>query len=174
MTDRRTGAVSGMPLFPYALALAASFDATQVIGVVSRSVARLYSRFGLELRDIKAGTGPRAPGVLACSIELTSATFAKLGCDADDLLGSITWFGDRSTCIARPRTGGEATGPYREFPRVAFGAPVADARSTITDNPRRDVTAPQMGDHDGGYPLPSPSPDGSPTHRPAHFARPLH
>jgi len=45
-----------MSLFPYAMALALSFGATRVIGAVSHSVARLYRRFGLDLRDIGIDT----------------------------------------------------------------------------------------------------------------------
>lgn len=58
LPDHRTGSTSGMSLFPYAMTLALSFGATRVIGVVSRSIARLYRRFGLDLQDIAAGSSP--------------------------------------------------------------------------------------------------------------------
>lgn len=92
VTDRRTGSTSGMSLFPYALALALSFGATRVIGVVSRSVARLYRRFGLDLRDLEVGTAPAPGDIVACSIDLGSATFHKLQCNPLSLLNSITRF----------------------------------------------------------------------------------
>ncbi|CAB3786469.1 acyl-homoserine-lactone synthase [Paraburkholderia fynbosensis] len=93
LPDHRTGSTSGMSLFPYAMALALSFGATRVIGVVSRSVARLYRRFGLELRDIGAGTTPGRADIVACSFELGPATFRNLQCDPNALLESITRFG---------------------------------------------------------------------------------
>ncbi|CAG4913198.1 acyl-homoserine-lactone synthase [Paraburkholderia gardini] len=176
MTDHRTGTVSGMPLFPYALALVASFGATRVIGVVSRSVARLYRRFGLDLRDIAAGAPPHHPEFLACTIELTSATFAKLRCDADDLLGSIAWFGDRYSCSARSRPLAEGPGPHRAFPGVASCTALADTPSTIASDPLpMNITAPPPGGgNDAGCPPASPNPAGSPTRMSAHFVRPLH
>jgi acyl homoserine lactone synthase len=82
-----------MPLFPYAMALALSFGATRVIGVVSRSVARLYRRFGLDLHDIGTGTSPDLTGIVACAIDLDSTTFQKIQCDPNALLNSISFFG---------------------------------------------------------------------------------
>ncbi|RKE39526.1 acyl homoserine lactone synthase [Paraburkholderia sp. BL23I1N1] len=93
LPDHRTGSTSGMSLFPYAMALAFSFGATRVIGVVSRSVARLYRRFGLDLHDIGAGTAPGRADIVACSIDLGPATFRNLLCDPSALLDSITRFG---------------------------------------------------------------------------------
>jgi acyl homoserine lactone synthase len=83
----------GMQLFPYALALAASFGATDVIGVVSRSVERLYHRSGLNLQRIHPAVTARNGGIVACSIELSPATFGRLGCDPHSLMKSIHWFG---------------------------------------------------------------------------------
>lgn len=93
LPDHRTGSTSGMSLFPYAMALALSFGATRVIGVVSRSIARLYRRFGLDLHDIRADTSPGLADIVACAIDLDSTTFQKLRCDPDALLGSISFFG---------------------------------------------------------------------------------
>ncbi|AJX00758.1 acyl-homoserine-lactone synthase [Burkholderia gladioli pv. gladioli] len=93
LPDHRTGSTSGMSLFPYAMALALSFGATHVIGVVSRSVARLYRRFGLDLRDIGVRSAPGRADIVACSIELGPAAFRNLQCDPDTLLDSITRFG---------------------------------------------------------------------------------
>lgn len=93
LPDHRTGSTSGMSLFPYAMALALSFGATQLVGVVSRPVARLYRRSGLDLRDIVVGSSPRHGDIVACAIDLTSATFDKLRCDADSLLKSISCLG---------------------------------------------------------------------------------
>jgi N-acyl-L-homoserine lactone synthetase len=93
LPDHRTGSMSGMSLFPYAMTLALSLGATRVIGVVSRSVARLYRRFGLDLRDIGVGTAPGRANIVACSIDLAPTTFHKLQCDPVTLLNSITRFG---------------------------------------------------------------------------------
>lgn len=93
LPDDRTGLISGMSLFPYTMALALSFGATRVIGVVSHSVARLYRRFGLDLHDIGAGTSPDSSNIIACTIDLSPATFHKLQCNPDTLLNSITRFG---------------------------------------------------------------------------------
>jgi acyl homoserine lactone synthase len=89
----RTGAPSGMFLFPYAIALAGSFGATRVIGVVSPSVARLYRRFGLDLRDMGDGAAPHHANIVACSIDLDAATFDRLQCDPVTLLQGISRFG---------------------------------------------------------------------------------
>jgi hypothetical protein len=64
-----------------------------VIGVVSHSVARLYRRFGLDLRDIGVGTAPGCANIVACSIDLDPAAFHKLQCDPVTLLKSITRVG---------------------------------------------------------------------------------
>ncbi|WP_421375299.1 acyl-homoserine-lactone synthase [Paraburkholderia sp. DD10] len=93
LPDHRTGSMSGMSLFPYAMALALSLGATRVIGVVSRSVARLYRRFGLDLLDIGVGTAPGCTNIVACSIDLAPTTFHKLQCDPVTLLNSITRVG---------------------------------------------------------------------------------
>ncbi|WP_213297200.1 acyl-homoserine-lactone synthase [Paraburkholderia sacchari] len=93
LIDHRTGAASGMPLLPYALALALSLGATQVVGVVSRAVARLYRRFGLDLQNIGNCVSADDGHVVACAIQLTPATFEKLHCDAGTLLSSITRIG---------------------------------------------------------------------------------
>ncbi|MGY6255174.1 acyl-homoserine-lactone synthase [Paraburkholderia sp. DHOC27] len=93
LPDHRTGSTSGMSLFPYAMALAISFGATRVIGVVSRSVARLYRRFGLDLHDIGAGTSPDHTDIVACAIDIDATTFQKIQCDPDALLNSISFFG---------------------------------------------------------------------------------
>jgi N-acyl-L-homoserine lactone synthetase len=93
LPDHRTGSTSGMSLFPYAMALALSFGATCVIGVVSRSVARLYRHFGLDLRVIGVGTASRCANIVACTIDLDPATFDKLQCNPVTLLKSITRFG---------------------------------------------------------------------------------
>lgn len=92
LLDPRTGRHSGMPLFPYALALALSFRATRVIGVVSHSVARLYRRFGLDLQDMSACTSSGFADIVACAINLDASTFEKLRCDPASLLGSISFF----------------------------------------------------------------------------------
>jgi acyl homoserine lactone synthase len=82
-----------MSLFPYAMALALSFGATRLIGVVSRSVARLYRHFGLDLRNIGVSAAPVPTDIVACSIDLRPATFHKLQCDPLMLLHSVTRFG---------------------------------------------------------------------------------
>lgn len=93
LPDHRTGSTSGMSLFPYAMALALSFGATRVIGVVSRSIARLYRHFGLDLHDMGVGRLPDHADIVACAIDMDSTTFQKLQCDPDALLGSISFFG---------------------------------------------------------------------------------
>ncbi|WP_321885382.1 acyl-homoserine-lactone synthase [Burkholderia cenocepacia] len=93
LPDHRAGSTSGMSLFPYAMALALSFGAIRVIGVVSNPIARLYRRFGLDLRNMGAGTAPAAADIVACSIDLGPATFHRLQCDPVMLLDSITRFG---------------------------------------------------------------------------------
>ncbi|WP_321855987.1 acyl-homoserine-lactone synthase [Paraburkholderia tropica] len=100
LPDCRTGSMSGMSLFPYAMALALSFGATRVIGVVSRSVARLYRRFGLELHDMDVNASATS-GIVACSIDLAPPTFHKLKCDPLTLLEAITRFG----ALALPEIG---------------------------------------------------------------------
>ncbi|WP_084068796.1 acyl-homoserine-lactone synthase [Paraburkholderia heleia] len=95
LPDRRTGSTSGMSLFPYAMALALSFGATRVIGVVSCSIARLYRRFGLELHDMDVNASATS-GIVACSIDLAPPTFHKLQCDPLILLDAVTRFGELS------------------------------------------------------------------------------
>jgi N-acyl-L-homoserine lactone synthetase len=91
--DSQVGTAPGMRLFPYALALASTFGATRVIGVMTRSVARLYRQSGVELHSIGPTTGTHGQPFLACAIELTPVTFARLRCDPAELLDSLTWFG---------------------------------------------------------------------------------
>ncbi|WP_051481403.1 acyl-homoserine-lactone synthase [Paraburkholderia nodosa] len=93
LPDHRTGSTSGMSLFPFVISLALSCGATRVIGVVSRSVARLYRRFGLELHDIGTDASRGHADIVACAIDLDSATFQKLQCDPDTLQNSIIRFG---------------------------------------------------------------------------------
>ncbi|MBU9597934.1 acyl-homoserine-lactone synthase [Burkholderia multivorans] len=121
LSDFRTGSTAGMSLFPYAIALARSFGATRVIGVVSRSVARLYRRFGLDLHDLGNGAAPGRTSIVACSIELDAATFDRLGCDPVTLLGGIAFFGQ----LVRP--GGT---PAQSHP-VEAAAPSARAADTV-------------------------------------------
>ncbi|CAB3803151.1 acyl-homoserine-lactone synthase [Pararobbsia alpina] len=83
----------GMQLFAYALALAASFGATDVVGVVSRSIERLYRRSRLNLQRIYPDVTARNASIVACSIELSPATFGQLGCNPHDLIKSVHWFG---------------------------------------------------------------------------------
>lgn len=92
LPDHRTGPMSGMSLFPYTMALALSFGATRVIGVVSRSVARLYRRFGLDLHNMDTNA-PVTSDIVACSIDLDPPTFHKLHCDPVTLLDSVVRFG---------------------------------------------------------------------------------
>lgn len=92
LSDHRTGSTSGMSLFPYAMALALSFGATRMIGVVSRPIARLYRRFGLDLHSMDADI-PATSNIVACSIDLDLPTFHKLQCDPLILLNSVVPFG---------------------------------------------------------------------------------
>jgi len=101
LPDPRTGLTAGMSLFPYTMALARSFGVTRLVGVISRPVARLYRRFGLDLRDIGARMAPGAADIVACSIELDPGTFNKLLCDPLTLLDSINRLGQ----LPFPRTG---------------------------------------------------------------------
>ena len=96
--DHRLADVSGMPLLPYALALASSLGATCVVGVITRSVARLYRRFGLELQDLTSSARRPPAALLACRIELDAATFLKVRCDRARLLASVIWF-ERRACL---------------------------------------------------------------------------
>ncbi|MBY4867689.1 N-acyl homoserine lactone synthase [Burkholderia anthina] len=91
--NRSTDITSGMDLFPYVLAIAMSLGATRIIGVVTRAIARLYRRFGLDLQCI--GTEAELSGFpfLVCTIELTPATLTELGHDPNSLLKSVMWFG---------------------------------------------------------------------------------
>jgi acyl homoserine lactone synthase len=88
-------ATSGISLFPYPLAIAASAGATRIIGMLTPAVARLYRRFGLELQSIGAAHDRSASPFLVCAIDLTPVTFAKLGCEPGDLLNAVRWFGSR-------------------------------------------------------------------------------
>jgi acyl homoserine lactone synthase len=112
-----------MSLFPYAMALALSFGATRVVGVLSHSIARLYRRFGLDLRDIGVGAAPGRASVVACSIDLGPASFHSLGCDPVTLLNAITLVGEHlppEPCMPAcfhptranpPASGGRGDGP---------------------------------------------------------------
>ncbi|WP_175964233.1 acyl-homoserine-lactone synthase [Burkholderia pyrrocinia] len=91
--NRSTDMTSGMQLFPHVLAIAMSLGATRIIGVVTRAIARLYRRFGLDLQCI--GPEPEISGFpfLVCTIDLTSTTFVELDLDPNALLSTVTWFG---------------------------------------------------------------------------------
>lgn len=93
LPNHLAGSTAGMSLFPYVMALALSFGAIRVIGVVSKSIARLYRRFGLDLHNMGVGTVPVSADIVACSIDLGPATFRRLQCDPVMLLDSITRFG---------------------------------------------------------------------------------
>ncbi|MBB4515394.1 MULTISPECIES: acyl-homoserine-lactone synthase [Paraburkholderia] len=138
LADPRTGLNSGMSLLPYAMALARSFDAKRLIGVVSRPVARLYRRFGLDLRDIGARTAPSTVDIVACSIDVEAATFHKLRCDPVTLLDSITRFGQLSSphtglSFDSRRTDAGAHSPYTngDEPLTASGSETMRAQATI-------------------------------------------
>jgi len=90
--NRSTDMTSGMQLFPHVLAIAMSLGATCVIGAVTRSIARLYRRFGLDLQCIGPEHEISGFPFLVCTIELTSTTFVELGLDPYALLNTITWF----------------------------------------------------------------------------------
>lgn len=111
------------------MALALSFGATRMIGVVSRSIARLYRRFGLDLRNMAIGPAPAPTYIIACSIDLSPATFHKLRCDPLGLLDSVTRFGQ----LPRP----EADMPNRVHPREAVtrsGHAYSEAPLAVSDN----------------------------------------
>ena len=124
LPDPRTASTAGMPLFPYAMALARSFGATRLIGVVSRSVARLYRRFGLDLREIDARTAPGPVDIVACSIELDPATFHKLQCDPATLLNSIAHFGQLPLNQTGPSYDPRRTDAGARSPCANGGAPL--------------------------------------------------
>ncbi|MBN3787480.1 acyl-homoserine-lactone synthase [Burkholderia sp. Ac-20353] len=90
-------ATSGMQLFPYVLAIATALGATRIIGVVTRAIARLYRRFGLDLHSIGPDHGTSEFPFIVCTIELTSLTFAELGDHPNKLLNTIMWFGSRAS-----------------------------------------------------------------------------
>ncbi|MPV64793.1 N-acyl homoserine lactone synthase [Burkholderia sp. BE17] len=106
---------SGMQLFPYVMAVAASLGATRIIGVVTPAIARLYRRFGLDLQYVGPHRETAGLSFVVCAIDLTPAAFANLGTDFDSLRSSITWYrslaskvpdslGDRATrCSLRGR-----------------------------------------------------------------------
>lgn len=116
LPDHRTGSMPGMSLFPYSMALALSLGATRVIGAVSRSVARLYRRFGLDLLDIGVDTAPGCANLVACSIDLDPPTFHKLQCDPVTLLNSITCFGQHP--LAEPGMPGHSHPTQANAPSV--------------------------------------------------------
>ncbi|EIF29064.1 N-acyl-L-homoserine lactone synthetase [Burkholderia sp. Ch1-1] len=126
LPDHRTGSTSGMSLFPYAMALALSFGAIRVIGVVSRPIARLYRRFGLDLRNIGVRTAPAPIDIVACSIDLDPGTFHKLQFDPLMLLDSITRFGQ----LPLPVAGMPNQGPGKAPTAVCDKATVC-TRTTI-------------------------------------------
>ncbi|WP_080426634.1 acyl-homoserine-lactone synthase [Burkholderia ubonensis] len=82
---------SGMQLFPYVMAVAASVGATRIIGVVTQAIARLYRRFGLDLQYVGPHPETATPPFVVCAIDLTPVAFASLGSDLDSLRSSITW-----------------------------------------------------------------------------------
>lgn len=82
---------SDMQLFPYVMAVAASLGANRIIGVVTHAIARLYRRFGLDLQYIGPRQDTSTAPFLTCAIDLTPATFARLGANLDNLRSSITW-----------------------------------------------------------------------------------
>ncbi|WP_322065109.1 acyl-homoserine-lactone synthase [Burkholderia ubonensis] len=82
---------SDMQLFPYVMAVAASLGANRIIGVVTHAIARLYRRFGLDLRHVGPHPEIATSPFVVCTIDLTPAAFANLGSDLDSLQSSITW-----------------------------------------------------------------------------------
>ncbi|TAM18572.1 MAG: GNAT family N-acetyltransferase [Pandoraea sp.] len=101
ISDDSPSSISGMRLFPHAMAIAASLGATRIVGAVTRAIARLYRRFGLELRQIEPVGERHALPFMVCAIDLSALAFAHLGHDPDNLLNAITWYGPRpSTAIS--------------------------------------------------------------------------
>lgn len=88
---------SGMSLFPYSMALAASFGAIRLVGVLTRSVARLYRRYGLNLVDLGRGGSGTSFDIVACAIDLTPTSFSCIHCDVGTLLGAICHIRDFPT-----------------------------------------------------------------------------
>ncbi|WP_196222196.1 MULTISPECIES: acyl-homoserine-lactone synthase [Burkholderia cepacia complex] len=84
-------ASSGMQLFPYVMAVAASLGATRIIGAVTHAIARLYRRFGLDLQYIGPHPETATSPFVVCAIDLTPVAFASLGANIDSLRSSITW-----------------------------------------------------------------------------------
>ncbi|MCM3378192.1 hypothetical protein M3654_24585, partial [Bacillus licheniformis] len=101
---------SGMQLFPYVMAVAASLGATRIIGVVTQAIARLYRRFGLDLQYVGPHPETATSPLVVCAIDLTAVAFANLGTDLESLRSSITWH--RSLTSNVP-------GSLRTVPRVA-------------------------------------------------------
>ncbi|WP_164707911.1 acyl-homoserine-lactone synthase [Paraburkholderia phosphatilytica] len=93
----------GISLFASALALARSFGANRIVGVLTPAVARLYRRAGLELEPLQPDAPACAP-VQACAVNIVPATFARLHCDPEELLGSVHWFGPWPPACAAPVT----------------------------------------------------------------------
>lgn len=160
-----TQTAAGMSLFPYSMALARSFNATQLIGVVSRTVARLYRRYGLDLHDIGTATSGKRTAIVACTIDLESASFARLGCNADILLDSIRCVGaiqSLKTPIPRRPCASEAN-THRPEAVAETGLAMP-----CEGNPPRSDGSPDRADADvivrppagngGSYPPPLPSP----------------
>ncbi|PRG77509.1 N-acyl homoserine lactone synthase [Burkholderia multivorans] len=93
---------SGMSLFPYSMALAASFGAIRLVGVLTRSVARLYRRYGLDLLDLGRGGAGNPSDIVACAIDLSPTSFTCIRCDVGTLLGAICRVGDLPTAQRFP------------------------------------------------------------------------
>ncbi|WP_081053623.1 acyl-homoserine-lactone synthase [Burkholderia territorii] len=83
---------SGMQLFPYVMAVAASLGATRIIGAVTHAIARLYRRFGLDLQSVGPHPETATSPFVVCAIDLTPVAFASLGANFDSLRSSITWY----------------------------------------------------------------------------------
>ncbi|WP_196488901.1 acyl-homoserine-lactone synthase [Burkholderia diffusa] len=82
---------SGMQLFPYVMAVAASLGATRIIGAVTHAIARLYRRFGLDLQYVGPHPETATSPFVVCAIDLTPVAFANFGSNLDSLRSSITW-----------------------------------------------------------------------------------
>ncbi len=158
LPDHRAGSTSGMSLFPYAMALALSFGATRVIGVVSPSVARLYRRFGLDLRDIGVGTAPGYGNIVACSIDLDPAAFHKLQCDPVTLLNSITRFGQLPLADTGMPGHSHSTEASAATCPSQFGTPEQTTRTRQSRQPAPEISACLQGGNGADCRPPSSSP----------------
>lgn len=153
LPDHRSGSTSGMSLFPYVMALALSFGATRVIGVVSNSIARLYRRFGLDLRNMGVRSGPLPGDIVACSIDLCPATFRKLQCDPVVLIDSITRFGQ----LPLPEAGMPDHAHGEASPADCSKATMSHSSDNLDLRPPCISASLQAGNGDGCRP-PSPNP----------------